>query len=396
MQVELSEAEKTFQAEVRHFFANEYPGDLLAKVCSGQRLDRADHVRAQQALQSRGWLGVSWPQSAGGPGWTPMQRYLFDAELERAGAPNIIPMAVIYVGPVIYTFGTPAQQQRWLPDILSSRAMWAQGYSEPESGSDLASLGLRAERDGDHYILNGTKIWTTLAQWADWIFCLVRTASTERRHEGISFLCADMRSAGITVHPIITMNGSCELNRVTFDNVRVPIGNRIGAEGEGWRIANFVLQNERISYAHIGRRKMELQQLREHAADIAGTHTPTLLDDPLFAARLARLEIEVAALEILVLRALVGAVPEAAISALKIQCTECAQHATELFVEIAGQHAASYPDRDVADWAALMPIAPSCTPPWLDSYLFERAQTIYGGTTEIQKNIIWKSLQKTL
>jgi alkylation response protein AidB-like acyl-CoA dehydrogenase len=394
MNIELSSDELAFQAEVRKFFEHDYPRDLLAKVRSGQRLDRADHVRAQQALQSRGWLGVTWSKEAGGPGWTAMQRYLFDAELERVGAPNILPMAVIYVGPVISHYGTAEQKQRWLPDILSSKVMWAQGYSEPESGSDLASLGLSAQRDGDSYILNGTKIWTSYAQWADWIFCLARTARTERKHEGISFICADMHVPGVTVQPIVTMNGSRELNRVVFDNVRVPIDNRIGAEGDGWAIANFLLQNERLSYAHIARRKEELVQLRERAAQVAGNFAPTLLDDPLFSARLTRLEIEVAALEISVLRALTGSTSPAAVSALKIQCTECAQHATELFVELAGPAAAPYPNRDFAEWAGPLTVSSTSAPMWLDSYMFERAQTIYGGATEIQKNIIWKSLQK--
>lgn len=393
MNIELSAEEKEFQGVARRFFECEYPQDILAKVRSGERLTRADHVRSQQALQSRNWLGVTWPAQYGGPGWTPVQRYLFDAELERAGAPSIIPMAVIYVGPVIFTYGTPEQQQRWLPDILASRALWAQGYSEPEAGSDLASLALVAQRDGDHYVLNGTKIWTTLAQWADWIFCLVRTARGERKQEGISFICVDMKSPGITVQPIITMNGAWELNRVAFDNVRVPVKNRIGDEGQGWQIANYLLQNERISYAHIARRKAELVHLRDQAAKIPVNHTDTLLENPLFAAKISRVAIEVSVLELYVLRALVDDITPAAVSALKIKCTECAQHMTELFVELAGSFASPYPDRSEADWSSPMTVAPTCFPPWLDAYLFERAQTIYGGATEIQKNIIWRVLR---
>lgn len=394
MNLELSQQDLAFQAEVRRFFAEEYPQEILAKVRSGQRLERADHVRSQQALQSRGWLGVPWPAEFGGPGWTPLQRYLFDAELERAGAPNLLPMAVIYVGPVVYTFGTPEQQRRWLPDILASRAMWAQGYSEPESGSDLASLSLSARREGDEYVLDGTKIWTSYAQWGDWIFCLARTGRGERKQEGISFICADMRSPGLSVHPIVSMNGSRELNRVQFDGVRVPVANRIGAEGDGWQIANFLLQNERLSYAHIARRKVELAQLRQHAAATPGDTGGSLLDDPLFAARLARQAMDVDILELYVLRALSGDITPAAVSALKILCTECAQRATELFVQLAGPLAAPYPPREHPDWAAPLTVSPASTAPWVDAYLFERAQTIYGGATEIQKNIIWRQLDR--
>src|SRR5690606_36385663 len=213
---------------------------------------------------------------------------------ERAGAPSLIPMELMYVAPVIFPFGTPEQKQRWLPDILESRALWAQGYAEPEAGSDLPSLHLSAVRDGDDYIRNCGKIMTTLAQWADWMFCLVRTGSGERKHDGISFVCFDIKSAGARIVPIITMNGAWELNRVGFDNVRVPVENRICSEGQGWQIANFLLQNERLSYAHIARRKVELQQLRKLATDWPGDNGCALLDSPLFAAKLAQQEIDVA------------------------------------------------------------------------------------------------------
>lgn len=395
MNLDLSAQDLALQARARCFFEREYPQDILAKVRSGQRLDRADHVRSQQALQSKGWLGVTWPTAFGGPGWTPLQRYLFDAELERAGAPNLIPMAVIYIGPVIYTFGTCEQQRRWLPDILASRAMWAQGYSEPEAGSDLASLALEAQRDGESYVLTGTKIWTTLAQWADWIFCLVRTDRGGRKQEGITFLCIDMRSPGISVEPIITMNGAWELSRVHFAGVRVPQANRVGAEGEGWRIANFLLENERLSYAHVARRKSELAWLREHAANTPGLRYRSLLDEPLFAAKFSRQAIQVDVLESYVLRALAGDITTAAVSALKVLCTECAQRSTELFLELAGPLALPYPARASSDWAEPLTVSSKATAPWLDAYLFERAQTIYGGTTEIQKNIIWRQLEKT-
>lgn len=394
MNLNLTEDEQRFRAEVRLFFERDYPRDILEKIRRGQRLTREDHVVSQQALQSRGWFGISWPAEFGGPGWTPTQRYLFAEELERAGAPDIIPMAVIYVGPVLITFGTHEQQQRWLPDILASRAMWAQGYSEPEAGSDLASLGLRATRDGDMYILNGTKVWTTFAQWADWIFCLVRTSREERKQGGISFVCVDMKSPGVCVEPIVTMNGSRELNRVVFDNVRVPVENRVGEEGQGWRYANFLLQNERLSYAHLGRKKADVAQLRRLAANMPSQAGMTVLDEPLFAAKLAALEIAISALEISVLRVLVHGGGPAAVSSLKIKCTECAQHVTELGIDLAARNIAPYPDRNRSDWNTALTAAPIAGPMAVDAYLFERAQTIYGGATEIQKNIVWRSIDR--
>jgi alkylation response protein AidB-like acyl-CoA dehydrogenase len=392
MQITFSRDDEEFRLEVRRFFEHEYPRDILDKMHAGAKLERADHVRSQQALQSRGWLGVTWPTEFGGPGWSPCRRYLFDEELERAGAPNIIPMAVLYVGPIIIAFGTPEQRRRWLPDILESRALWAQGYSEPGAGSDLAGLALRAERVDGGYVLNGSKVWTTLAHWANWIFCLARTSAEARRQDGISFICVDLATPGIAVQPLITLNGAWELNRVVFDEVRVPEANRIGAEGQGWRQANVLLANERLSYAHIGRKKADLRRLRA----LAGTTVRgrgSVLDDPLFAARLAALEIELAALEIFVLRALAAEAAPALVSSLKIKCTQCAQHVTELYVELAGRQIGAYPARSAGAGPSL-PVTPSWAPSWADAYLFERSQTIYGGTTEIQKNIIWRELAR--
>lgn len=392
MELTFGRDEEIFRLQVREFFLSEYPRDILDKMRAGARLSRADHVRSQRALQARCWFGVTWPREFGGPGWTPVQRYVFDEELERAGAPNIIPMAVLYLGPVIVQFGTPQQRQRWLPDILESRALWAQGYSEPDSGSDLASLAMRAERDGGDYILNGCKIWTTLAHWADWIFCLVRTSTEARRQDGISFVCVDMHTPGITIESLITMNGAWELNRVRFDDVRVPIDNRVGAEGEGWHQANVLLVNERLSYAHVGRKKVDVQRLRALAARL-DTERGRLLEDPLFAARLSALEVEVAVLEIFVLRALAGELRRSLVSALKVRCTQCAQHVTEMYAELAGRHIAAYPERHEG-FLPTLPATPGWAPFWSDAYLFERSQTLYGGTTEIQKNIIWRDLMR--
>lgn len=392
MDLDLTAGQREFQATVRAFFASQYPQDIRDKLAAGTHLARADHVRAQQALNSRGWLGVGWPAEFGGPGWTPIERHLFDEELERAGAAMIIPMAVLYIGPIICAFGTPAQQEKWLPDILSSRAMWAQGYSEPEAGSDLASLRFSAVREGDTYILNGTKIWTSGAHWADWIFCLARTSAETRKQDGISLICADMATPGITVHPIITMDGSHELNRVEFVDVRVPVSNRIGDEGRGWHYANVLLKGERLSYAHIARKRMDLARLRQLATQTPGDGGDSMADDPLFWRRVTECEAEVDALEIAVLRALTTEPSLAAVSALKILCTQCAQQITELFVELAGRERAPMPDRTADGWAAVSPLARPFAMAGVQSYFFERAQTIYGGTTEVQKTIIWRQL----
>ncbi len=394
MDLTLSPAEQAFAAGIRRFFAEDYPKDILQQLSDGRKLTRDDQVRAQQALNEKGWLGVGWPTEHGGTGWSPVERYLFEQELELAGAPSIIPMAVIYIGPIICAFGTPEQQERWLPDILESRAMWAQGYSEPESGSDLASLRMNAVRDGEDYILNGTKIWTSGAHWADWIFCLVRTEKCERKQDGISMICADMRMPGITVHPIISIDGSHELNRVEFDNVRVPAANMIGEAGKGWHYANVLLAAERVSYAHIGRKRADLAELRRVAATMPGSFAPTMMAEPLFARRVALAEMRLAATEVSVLRVLCGESAPAAVSALKIECTELAQEITELWVELAGRDRAAMVDRTRADWHAAVPETASFAVPRTASYLFERAQTIYGGATEIQKTIVWRALER--
>lgn len=394
MQLALTKAEADFARDVRQFFEEDYPRDLRAKISAGMRLTREDHVRSQQALNAKGWLGMGWPAEHGGPGWTPTQRYLFEYELERAGALNIIPMAVIYIGPIICAFGTSEQQARWLPDILESRAFWAQGYSEPEAGSDLASLKLKAVRSGDFYVLNGTKVWTSAAHWADWIFCLCRTSREERKQQGISLICVPMDTPGITIEPIISIDGSHELNRVIFEDVHTPVDNRIGEEGKAWHYANVLLASERISYAHIGRKKSDLAAIRRKASQLPGSQAATLLEEPAFQERLADIEIDVAAIETSVLRVLTGDAAPAAVSALKIACTELTQVITELWLEMAGSFSSPMFDRAHPGWAACLPEIMQFGPARAGSYLFERAQTIYGGATEVQKNIIWRHLAR--
>ncbi len=329
MNVTFDAADERFRAEVREFFAHEYPRDLLAKAASGYPLSKDDLQRAERALAAKGWLCVNWPVEHGGPGWTTNQKYIFDQELERAGAISPVPMGVIYVGPVICAFGSAEQQSRWLPGIRESTTFWAQGYSEPGAGSDLASLQTRAVRDGDDYVVNGTKIWTSLAQHADWIFALVRTSTGERKQQGITFLCAPMDSPGLEVHPIITIDGRHSLNRVTFDDVRVPVANRIGEEGEGWRYANFLLGNERTSYAHVAGKRMKMAAIRS----FIGQHAE-LRDDPAVVRRFNDLDVRLDALDVTVLRVLAsiadGASPGDESSILKILATEVAQKRTQV------------------------------------------------------------------
>ncbi|MEM8920476.1 MAG: acyl-CoA dehydrogenase family protein, partial [Pseudomonadota bacterium] len=236
-----------FRNTVRRFFDTEFPRDIIDKNARGASLTTAEIKRSEQALAAKGWLVPAWPTEYGGPGWSLEQQYIFDEELERAGVPTVTPMGVIYVGPVIYTFGTEAQKERWLPGIRSGKTSWAQGYSEPEAGSDLASLQFSAVREGEEYVLNGTKIWTSAAQHADWIFCLVRTDNSGKKQEGVTFICVDMKTPGVVVHPIITIDGKHVLNRVEFTDVRAPVDNRIGEEGKGWGYSQYLLGHERTS-----------------------------------------------------------------------------------------------------------------------------------------------------
>lgn len=397
MNFKFTPEEEEFRLRIRSFFRDDYPQEILEKQRSGDILTRADHVLSQQALQSRGWLALGWPKEHGGPGWDATRRYLFEEEMDRPSVPHLLPVAILYLAPVIYTFGTPKQQRQWLPDILESRVLWAQGYSEPEAGSDLASLRLQATRDGDYYVLNGAKTWTSLAQWADWIFCLVRTSKEARKQEGISFICAEMSSPGITVQPIISIDGSHHLNSVEFENVRVPVANRIGEEGKGWHYANYLLQNERLSYAHVSRKKEDLNELRRLAREIPSDGDGPMLDDPLFARKIAECSVQVDILEVSVLRALTASAATAntaEVSGLKIFATETAQKITELYIELAGRDIAPNPDRHQKGWHEQTPAARKFAAPWTGSYLFERAQTIYGGATEVQKNIIWKVISR--
>lgn len=381
--------DEAFRAKVRAFFANEYPQDILEKVRRSQVLTREDHIRSHKALQSRGWYAVGWPEEYGGPGFTPRQRYIFDEELELADAPGVIPMGVIYVGPLLCAFGTDWQKENWLPATLNSEMFWCQGYSEPEAGSDLASLKTRAVKDGDDYIVNGEKIWTSQAHWADWIFALVRTSTEEKKQQGITFLCTPMDAPGVTVHPIYGLDGSHYLNRVTFENVRIPSKYRIGDEGKAWTLSNYVLGNERLSYAHISQKREDVKLLKEKAREILngpGSNEP--IPAP-FAGKIAAYEASLDHMETSVFRVLTGETSgPMATSRLKVEVTEGAQALTELFIELGAYDCLPLLDRRGADWADDIAPGKRFAQPWMASYLFTRAQTIYGGASEVQKNIM--------
>ena len=306
MDLEFTDELRDFQREVRAFIEERLPGDLREKVERSLKLSKEDYLRWQDVLAGKGWLAYSWPVEYGGPDWSPMQCYIFQEELGRANAPRIIPFGPKMVGPVIYTFGNDAQKAKYLPDIANNKTWWCQGYSEPDAGSDLASLRTRAVRDGDCYVVNGTKTWTTLAQWADMMFCLVRTDPEARQQEGISFLLIDMRAPGVEVRPIATIDGGQEINTVYLTDVKAPVEDRIGEENRGWTYAKFLLGHERFGIAGIAASKARLSYLK----DVARRHRvggALLAEDADFMRAVAETEIELTALEYTELRALTSA-----------------------------------------------------------------------------------------
>jgi len=393
MELVLSTADTAFQKEVRNFITAELPGDIKAKVERGQRLGKDDYVRWQRILYKRGWLAPNWPVEHGGTDWTPLQRHLFEEELALASTPRIMPFGLAMVAPVIMAFGNAAQKEHYLPRILSSQDWWCQGYSEPGAGSDLASLITKAVADGTDYIVSGAKTWTTLAHYADMIFCLVRTSTEGKPQEGITFLLIDMHSPGVSVRSIRTLDGGQEINDVFLDEVRVPQANRIGEENKGWTYAKFLLGLERTGIAAIGRSKQELRRLKEIAA--AEPSGPgSLAEDGQFTDKMADLEIDILALESLVLRIVAdetaGRPAGAEASILKIRGTEIQQRLSELALEAIGYYANPYiAEAREAGWNEA-PVGPEHAVNIAPHYFNWRKASIYGGTNEIQKNIIAK------
>lgn len=396
MNIDFTEEELSFREEVRSFLQEKLPEELSEKTLNGLHMEKEDYVRWQKILHEQGWAGVNWPVEYGGTGWTPTQKYIWANECAAAGAPDVIPFGLKMVAPVIYTYGSEEQKQRFLPDILASNVWWCQGYSEPNAGSDLAALKTTAVRDGDHYIVNGTKTWTTLGHYADWIFCLVRTGGPEvKNQEAISFLLIDMDDPGITVSPIITLEGHREVNEVHFDNVRVPVENRIGEEGKGWTYAKVLLTHERTGIARVAQSKQRLQRLKKLAADTADGET-SLLENSAFAQKLAEVEIELLALEYTELRTLAsvstGGAPGPESSILKIKGTEVAQLIDELTVEVAGNYSLPFVREQFMSGFDGEAVGPGTAANAAPRYFNNRKASIYGGSNEIQKNIICKAV----
>ena len=388
MDIHYSSEERTFRDEVRAWLAANLPADLRDKTIGYQPFTKEDLGRWHQILAQQGWVAPAWPREWGGTGWNVVRRYIFEEACGYAGAPPLPPFGVVMCGPVLLEFGTDAQKRRFLPRIYRGDDFWCQGYSEPGSGSDLASLSTRAERDGDDYVVRGQKTWTTHAHMADWMFCLVRTGGgAPSEQEGISFLLIDMTSPGITVRPIRLMDGGREVNEVFFDRVRVPVGNRVHDEGKGWTVAKFLLGYERMNTARVGTSKRELAQLKKLAMRETKDGKP-LLRDTRFRDRVTRVEAELMALEITNLRFVDqlrgGRTPGAEVSMLKIVGTEIQQALTELMMQAAGPRAQAITsiDDDSAFDRFIAALAPR--------YCNYRKTTIYAGSNEIQRNIIAK------
>ncbi|MES2602914.1 MAG: acyl-CoA dehydrogenase family protein [Pseudomonadota bacterium] len=381
--------EDAFRLTVRQFLDDKLPADLRERMLSGERPTRDDKVTWSRLLHARGWGGYTWPAEHGGPGFSPIQRYIFEDEAWQAGAPEVVPFGLKMVAPVIMKFGSDAQKQRFLPRIASLEDYWCQGYSEPGSGSDLASLKTRAVRDGDDYLVTGQKIWTTEAHDADWIFCLVRTASDGRKQDGISFLLIDMKTPGITVRPIITFDGAHEVNEVWFDNVRVPVANRIGEEGQGWTCAKYLLEKERLNFGGMGFCKREVARLKR----LAQANGKSRLDNPLFAARVAALEMRIAAADLTNLRFLRAEERGDAVGLpapyLKILSSHLQQDVLELQVRLLGRSALPVRAADLSNTPLALDSELANVAPTYCNY---RKTTIYAGSNEIQRNIAAKSL----
>ena len=397
MDLALKPEHKAFADEIRAFAQKNLSPATREKTFSGKHYDRDDHMAWQQALGRQGWLAYTWPKKYGGPGWDVTQRFLFENVLAEEGAPRIIPFGVKMVGPVIYTFLTDEQKERFVPVIPPSTVSWCQGYSEPGAGSDLANLRTRAVRandqGGDHYIVNGQKTWTSFAHWGDWIFCLVRTNSDAKPQEGITFLLIDMKTPGVTVRPIIMLDGAHHVNDVFLDNVKVPIENRIGKEGEGWTCAKFLLANERLGIAEVPASKRGVRSLRDIARSEPADGA-TLAHDPAFTAQIADLDLQVQALEMSELRALSamaqGGAPGPEVSTLKIRGSEIQQRIAELAMEAVGEYAQPYQPAMLFEDTNETPVGPDHAPPAAPRYFNMRKTSIYGGSNEIQKNIVSK------
>ncbi len=394
MQLSFTPAEIAFRDEIRHFFRTEIPADIRKRTAEGEHLSKSDFTAVQRILNARGWAVPHWPREWGGQDWTPVQRYIFAEEMQRAAVPPPLQFNVQMVGPVIATFGNDEQKQRFLPATANLDIWWCQGFSEPGAGSDLASLRTRADRDGDHYVVNGQKAWTTLGQYADWIFCLVRTDREAKKQQGISFLLIDMTTPGITVRPTITIDGAHEVNEIFFDDVRVPAENLVGEQNRGWDYAKFLLGHERTSIARVGVSKERIARAKRLAREVI-VGDGSLWDDAEFRRRVAGIEVRIKALEITQLRVVAKARdgderPDPNSSILKIRGSELQQETTELLKDIAGPY--GLPMWHEGDEGSNEPgFGPAWASTLAGSYFNNRKVSIYGGSNEIQRNIIAKA-----
>lgn len=397
MDLRFTDEENAFRDEVRSFFLTAIPAETRRKLSEGREVPRAEMVASHRILNAKGWATPRWPIEWGGQAWTPIQHHIFLEELQFNSVPQPLQFNVDMLGPIIAAFGSEDQKRRFLPRAANLDDWWAQGFSEPGAGSDLASLKTRAVRDGDHYIVNGQKTWTTAAHNANWIFCLVRTDPDAKKQMGISFLLIDMATPGVVVRPIIGIDGRHEVNEVFLDDVRVPVGNLLGEENRGWDYAKFLLANERTGIARVGLTKQRLARVREIARRTPAGDV-TLWENPAFRSRVVMAEIELKALEITQMRVVAeearsgGNRPNPASSILKIKGSELQQAVSELLLEAAGPNALAYRDYHAEPgsndplaelaWAALA----------AQNYFNTRKVSIYGGSNEIQHNIISKAV----
>ena len=391
MDINFSAQDLEFRDEVRQFFANEYKPTQVSPEGVKPEDDYKDAmIRWQKKLYAKGWIAPGWPKEYGGTGWTVTQKFIYETERGAAGIPDVVPFGLKMVAPVIYTFGTQEQKANFLPRILSSDDWWCQGYSEPGAGSDLAALSTTAEYAGDNYIVNGRKIWTTLAQYADWIFCLVRTTKDIRRQQGISFLLIDMKTPGITVKPIVSIDGKHSLNEVLFEDVLVPVANRIGEQDKGWTYAKALLAHERTGMAEVADSKRALRELKlRAAAEVNGGQA--MIKDPIFQLRLSDIEMELMALEYTELRVFAsmaaGGQPGPESSLLKIKGTEITQAIQELQLQLASYYGGALQgDLDNTE------LGHNFANEARRNYMYGRAATIYGGSNEVQRNVIAKAV----
>ena len=395
MDLRFTPEEIVFRDEVRAFMRAALPEPIRRKMVEARRLEKQDIVAWQRILNARGWAVPHWPVAWGGTGWSPVKQYIFSEELQQAPAPDPLQFGVTMVGPVIIAFGSEAQKRRYLPRIANLDEWWCQGFSEPGAGSGLASLKTTARRDGDHYIVNGQKTWTTTAQYADWIFCLVRTDPAARKQQGISFLLVDMKTPGVTVRPIQTIDGGHEVNEVFFDEVLVPFENRVGEENRGWDYAKFLLGNERTGIARVGTSKARIRRLKEIAA-LERVGDKPLSEDERFRMKIAAVEVELKSLEMTQLRVVAAERDrndlDPASSILKIKGTEIQQAISELLLEAIGPYALPQETHEESERWNEPAIGPDWAGPLAPHYFNWRKVSIYGGSNEIQKNIIAKAI----